>query len=70
MDITNKQINVVRMSSLGSADQTIVLVEIFTVISDDLRRLTDCLELKIDGFYTTPVDPTLYAAITQRLLEI
>jgi len=70
MDITNKQIVVMRMSSDSMANSTVVLAELYVPIADDARRMTDQIELRVPGSFMYPQDPELLQAIAQRLLEI
>lgn len=70
MDLTNKQINVTRMASNSTDGSTVVLVEVFEPIGEDVRRMTDQIELKVGGYFMFPQDPELLTAIAQRLMEV
>jgi hypothetical protein len=70
MDLTGKQIQIERLSINNLLREATVLVSVFTVVSDSIRKLDGSYEIKVEGEFLGVSDPALLFAVTTELESI
>jgi hypothetical protein len=70
MDLTGKQIQIERLSINNMLREATVLVSVYTVISDTVRKLDGSYEIKVEGEFLGASDPVLLSAVTTELETI
>jgi hypothetical protein len=67
MDMTNKQVRIIRTSTISFPQETIIDVEVLEEKSAGVRSVVASFELRFEGTYGGPNDPALLLAIQQKL---
>ena len=67
MDLTNKQIQVVSLSSNMVTNLSVARVSISQEIAPGIFKLIVQYDLTFNDIYTSPLDPALLSAISEKL---
>jgi hypothetical protein len=70
MDMTNKQVRVIRTSTISFPKETIADVEVLQEQSAGVRSVVASFELRFEETYGGPTDPALLLAIQQKLEQV
>jgi hypothetical protein len=70
MDLNNKQIRVVRMSTISMPAETLVDVNVLEETTPGVKSVVGSYELSFDEIYGGPTDPNLLLAIKSALENI
>jgi len=67
MDLSNKIVTVVYMSTNSLPAETVVRVNITQEVAEGVFKQLDTYELKFDGIYQSPSDPAMLSAVNEKL---
>jgi hypothetical protein len=70
MDLTNKIVTIVFMSSNSLPSETTVKIAITQEIADGVFKQLDTYDLKFDKIYQSTNDPALLSAINEKLASL
>jgi hypothetical protein len=70
MDLSNKIVTVVYMSTNSMPSETTVRVNITQEVAEGVFKQLDTYELKFDTLYQSPSDPQMLAAVNEKLAAL
>jgi hypothetical protein len=70
MDLSNKIVTIVYMSTNSLPHETTVRVSITQEIAEGVFKQLDTYELKFDRIYQSPSDPALLSSVNEKLTAL
>lgn len=70
MDLANKIVTVVYMSTNSMPHETTVRVSISQEVAEGVFKQLDTYELKFDVLYQSPSDPEMLSAVNEKLAAL
>jgi hypothetical protein len=70
MDLSNKIVTVVYMSTSSVPNETTVRINITQEVAEGVFKQLDTYELKFDRIYQSPSDPALLSSVNEKLTAL